>query len=261
MRLGVPPSPSVEVARARTAPLAAALAARGVAVELVFADSYDRLADLVLAGELDAAWAPPIVCARVEAAGGVTVLRAVRGGSTAYRAALVCRAGPVVDLARHAELTAAWVDENSAAGYLLARSWLAGRHIDAVRAFKRALFLGSYAAVLQAVVEGRADLTSMFASLPGAPARTALDEVDVALRARVQVFAYTAETQTDGVVLPPNPPPGALERLLQGVAALTADPQGTSALRELLGCEELRAVPVRPTSTALQALVTLPGPR
>ncbi|MBI1949290.1 MAG: PhnD/SsuA/transferrin family substrate-binding protein [Deltaproteobacteria bacterium] len=255
MRLGVPPSPSVEVARARTAPLAAALAARGVTVELVFADSYDALGDLVLTGKVDAAWAPPIVCARVEAAGGVAALRAVRGGSTSYRVALVCRAGPVVELARHAELTAAWVDENSAAGYLLARSWLAGRHIDAVKGFKRALFLGSYTAALTAVADGRADLTSMFASTAAAPARTALDEVDAALRARVQVFGYTAETETDGVVLPPNAPPTTRDRLLQGVAALTADAAGVGALRELLGCEELRAVPPRPTSPALQALI------
>lgn len=261
MRLGVPPSPSVEVARARTAPLVAALTARGVVVELVFADSYHALGDALLSGKLDAAWAPPIVCARVEAAGGVTVLRAVRGGGTAYRAALVCRVGPIVDLSRHAELTAAWVDENSAAGYLLARSWLAGRHVDAIRGFKGALFLGSYASALQAVAEGRADLTSMFASLPGAPAHSALDEVDAALRERLQVFAHTAETQTDGVVLPPNAPPDALERLLRGLAALTADARGTGALRELIGCDELRAVPPRPTSPALQALVMPPGPR
>lgn len=251
----MPPSPSIDAARARTAPILSALAARGVPVELVFAASYDELGERLLAGALDAAWAPPIVCARVEAAGGVTVLRAVRGGSTSYRAALVCRAGDPVDLARHQELVAGWTDENSAAGYLLARSWLAGRGIDAVKGFKRALFLGNYESALRAIADGRADLGSMFASVPGAPPHTTLDEVDDGLRARLHVVAYTAETQTDGVVLPPTAPPGTLERLLAGLQALTADAPGASALRQLLGCEELRAVPPRPTSPALHALM------
>ncbi len=254
MRLGVPPSPSIDAARARAAPFVAALAARAIDVELVFAASYDELGDGVLTGALDAAWAPPIVCARVEAAGGVTVLRAVRGGATSYRAALVCRAGPPIELARHAELVAAWTDENSAAGYLLARSWLAGRGIDAIRGFRRALFVGSYEAALCAVADGRADLSSMFASVPAAPPHCTLDEVDDGLRARLQVFAHTAETQTDGVVLPPGAPPDTLERLLSGLQALTADAQGASALRALVGCEELQAVPPRPTSAALQAM-------
>lgn len=250
----MPPSPSTDAARARTAPLAAALAARAVPVELVFATSYDELGDRLLAGSLDAAWAPPIVCARVEAAGGVTVLRAVRGGSTSYRAALVCRAGVTVDVTRAGELVAAWTDECSAAGYLLARSWLAGRGVDAIKGFRRALFLGSYEAALCAVADGRADLCSMFASVPGVPPHSTLDELDEGLRSRLQVFAHTAETQTDGVVLPPHAPAGTLERLLAGLQALTADALGASALRALLGCEELRAVPPRPTSTALLAL-------
>lgn len=256
MRLGVPPSPSVDTARRRAEPLAAALAARGSPVEIVVAESYASLGDLLLGDHIDLAWAPPIVCARVEAAGGSAVLRAVRHGSTSYRAGLACRAGPVVDLTKCSLLVAAWVDENSAAGYLLARSWLAARHVDAMHGFKRAIFCGSYVSALQAVAEGLADVTSVFTSVAGAPLRSTLDEVDAALRARVQIFAHTADTQTDGIVLPPGAKPRTFEGLLRTLQALHLDDVGRRALRGMLACDELRAEAPRPTSAALQAILT-----
>lgn len=256
MRMGVPPSPSADAARRRAEPLAAALSRRGTPVEIVVAESYQALGDLLLNDQVDLAWAPPIVCARVEAAGGTTVLRAVRHGSTNYRAALVCRVGAVVELANSPALVAAWVDENSAAGFLLARSWLAARHVDALSAFKRAIFCGSYFAALQAVAESLADLSSVYCSVEGAPAHSTLDEVDGKLRQRLQIFAHTAETRTDGIVLPPSARHRTFEALLGQLEGLHADAEGRRALRTLLACEELRAEAPRATSSALSSVLT-----
>lgn len=256
MRMGVPPSPSEESARQRAEPLARVLAARGVVVQMKVAPSYQALGDQLLHARVDVAWAPPIVCARVEAAGGSVALRAVRHGATAYRAALVCRAGPPLQLNRPREVVAAWVDEDSAAGYLLARSWLAGRHIDARNGFKRTVFCGSYFAALQAVADGLADVTSVYCSVAGAPPRSTLDEVDARLRDRLQIFAHTADTLTDGIVLPPGAQARNYEPILRALQGLHQDPEGRRALRGLLACDELRAEPSRPTSGALLALLT-----
>lgn len=256
MRMGVPPSPSADAARRRAEPLAAALSRRGTPIEIVVAESYQALGSLVLNDQVDLAWAPPIVCARVEAAGGSTVLRAVRHGATTYRAGLVCRAGAVVELANCPALVAAWVDENSAAGFLLARSWLAARHVDALSAFKRAIFCGSYFAALQAVAEGLADLSSVYCSVAGAPAHSTLDEVDDKLRERLQIFAHTAETHTDGIVLPPSARHRTFEALLGQLEGLHGDAEGRRALRTLLACEELRAEMPRATSSALSTVLT-----
>jgi phosphonate transport system substrate-binding protein len=256
MRFGLPPSPSAEVARTRATHLVSALAhLPEVVVEV--AESYGALGDGLISGEYAAGWAPPIVCARVEMLGGEVVLRALRGGATSYRAALVCRAGAELDWARPEELVAAWVDENSAAGYLLARSWLAGRRIDAVRGFKRALFTGSYVSALQAVADGRADVTSIFVAAEGAPAHTTLDEVDAALRGRLRIVTTVGETQTDGVVLGPNAERAALIPLLHALTVLGDSEEGADALKRMLQCDALRPAPRRPTSTALQQLLVL----
>lgn len=255
MHFCVPPSPSQDVARARVAPLARLLAALDVVVEV--APSYAALGDWLLAGRSLVAWAPPIVCARVEMAGGQVVLRAVRGGATTYRAAIVCRAEAEIDWAKTADLVAAWVDEDSAAGFLLARSWLASRRIDAIHGFRRALFTGSYVSSLQAVADRRADITSVFLSGTAEQSHSTLDEVEQSLRDRLRIAVTTGETQTDGIAIAPNADPSVLRPLLDLLAGLSAQDEGRRALKSALQCDELRPAPPRPTSLALQSLLSL----
>lgn len=255
MRLGLPPSPSHDVARANAPLLARVLSATIPDITVDVAESYGALGDELLAKTLEIAWAPPIVCARVEMAGGRAVLRAVRSGMTSYRAGLVCRVLDEPDLARPGDLVAAWVDQDSAAGYLLARSWLAARKIDALQAFKSALFVGSYVSALQAVAEKRADIASIFVTPAGAPAHSTLDEVDDALRRKLRVFATTGETQTDGVVTAPGADEARMAPIIAALSALVKDAEGAVVMKTLFACDELKKAPERPTSTALRDLV------
>ena len=229
MLFGLPPSPSHDAARAHAPTLEKVLATALPGLRVEVAASYGALGDDLLANRLSLAWAPPIVCARVEMAGGRVALRAVRGGVTAYRAGIVCRVGLEPDLALAPSLVAAWVHEDSAAGYLLARSWLKQRKIDAVHGFKRALFLGSYVAALQAVADGRADIASVYASL---------------------------ETQTDGVVVAPHTNEDDGARVVAAILEVARSDEGARVMRKLLSCDELRPAPARSTSTALRDLVT-----
>src|SRR5690242_1296531 len=90
----LPPSLGTEQAADRGARLARFLSnSMGKRVEVSVAQSYEGLAKDLLAGRTDMAWAPPFVCARVEAMGVRILVRGVRKGASTYRAALLCRKG------------------------------------------------------------------------------------------------------------------------------------------------------------------------
>src|SRR5688572_11442244 len=93
MRFALPPSVGAAAAGERARQLEAYLArAFGRPVEVVVSQSYESLARELLTGKCDAGWAPPFVCARIEAMGVRVLLRGVRAGASSYRSAIVCRA-------------------------------------------------------------------------------------------------------------------------------------------------------------------------
>src|SRR5207237_3225171 len=147
-RFGLSPSMGPE-ARER-APLLERFFTRalGKLVEVSVAQSYDALGKDVLSGKLDAAWAPPFVCARLEAMGTRVAARGVRQGSAVYRGALVCRVNKPLSLERLEGAKAAWVDRDSVAGYLLPLALLRTRGMDPSKVFFSQDFLGSYRAAV-----------------------------------------------------------------------------------------------------------------
>ena len=62
------------------------LLAPEVKVEMHVAESYGALIEDFRSGRVDAAWAPPLVCAEVEREGGRHLVQFERGGSTRFRA-------------------------------------------------------------------------------------------------------------------------------------------------------------------------------
>lgn len=258
LRFGLSPSPSADAARVHAPRLEALLKKRVPHVKVDVGESYSALGDDLLAARMPVAWAPPIVCSRVELSGGRVLLRAVRGGATSYRAGLVCRVDEARELTSSRELVAAWVDEDSAAGYLLARSWLAARHIDAVHGFKAARFCGSYVKALEAVAAGRADITSVFVSSERTSPKTALDEVRPEVRGKLRIFAFTGETQTDGVIVAPHINDDVVQPLIAALNDLHHDPDGAAVMQRLFGCDELKLTVARPaTATPLRELIVM----
>ena len=90
-----------------------------LSVEMHVAESYAALADDLRAGRVDAAWAPPFVCAQVERDGGRWLAQFERGGCTTFRAAFVCRVDHPLVLEALDGVSVAWVAPESASGYLL----------------------------------------------------------------------------------------------------------------------------------------------
>ena len=188
------------------------------APEVHVAPSYDVLTTAMLSGEATLAWAPPMVAARLEAAGAPIIVRAVRQqGASTYRGALVCRADKPVSLEALREAAtkprpgsgvqarpfkAVWVDRESAGGYLLVANWLREQGLDPDKIFAEQKFLGSYQAALGAVLAGVADVCSAFGPPP--PGVGIQVEEFVPGRAKeFKVLGFTSEAPNDGIAVGP----------------------------------------------------------
>jgi len=169
-------------------------------------DSYQRLERALLEGQVDAAWAPPLVCAVVEQAGGVVALRAIRAGTSEYGAAIVANAltGYTVSaLASLYGMRAAWVDEHSLAGYILPRHSLRHAGVDLDHTFVEHKLLGSYEACLQAIKDGVCDISACFCSGTGDHVDHGYKKVMGADAGHIRVLMLSAQAPHDGIALSP----------------------------------------------------------
>lgn len=133
-----------------------------VDVDVTVSQTYESLARNLLSGAVDAAHAPPFICASIEPRGIQIVARAVRHGRATYGSALVKKKGADVSLTKTKALRLAWVDRRSVAGYLLPVAHLrTARRLDTERHFASQEFYGSYPAALIAVLEGKADIAAV----------------------------------------------------------------------------------------------------
>lgn len=170
------------------------------AVEVEVAGSYGELESQVLGGAIDLAWAPPSICARAEPS-AAAIFKAVRFGESTYNAALVGRASDTPALDGLAGLRASWVDQLSAAGYLLPFAHLSGLGLDPAALFASQEFCGSYQGALLAVLSGRADVTAIYChGTTDAAARRTLRENVGASEIHLAPFAYTEAAPSDGLI-------------------------------------------------------------
>ena len=203
LRFALPPSLGTAEALARARGFGDHLGRQiGKSVSVVVAPDYKTLQSMVADGVVDAAWAPPFVCARLELRGLRVAVRGNRGGASSYRAALVCRRSARYELtvASLTRARAAWVDRDSVGGYLLVAALLKSKNIDPVTVFAEQKYLGSYREALKAVAEERSDVTSIFAA-PGGTYETGIQEALPEHAGAFGLVGYSAESPNDGVVL------------------------------------------------------------
>jgi len=194
--LGVPVL-AAEQTGAAAAALAATLERRlGTPVAVSVAATYSQLEDDVADGEVDFAWLPPYEASQLAAGvGAEPLLRAQRGGRTEYHAALFVRAdSPLRRVDDLAGKRVAFVHRRSASGYLAPAAYLVEHGID----FGAPLFLGTHAAVVEAVVAGRADAGATYATLRDAQA----DPPAIASASWHQLPQVTADLRPLAVVGP-----------------------------------------------------------
>jgi phosphonate transport system substrate-binding protein len=247
-RFALPPSLGSESARERADLFAAFLQrALGRGVEVHVATNYETLAKDLLSGRADAAWAPPFVCARMEAMGVRVLVRGVRrGGTSSYRSALVCRAGAGLTVDKLKGTLAAWVDRDSVAGCLLPAAFLKTQGVEPARAFTSQQFTGSYRGALEALLAGTADVTSVFCP----PASTGLtfasgveDVLGKGMGDKFELIAYTEEAPNDGVLVAMTVPSPLVELLEKSLIELNATPEGQALLRDIFNGEKFEPAP------------------
>lgn len=201
--------------------------------------TYDALAEALADGKLDVAFMSPLAYVRAEARGKVQpLLRAVRNGRTTYRAVLFSKKGGRVkdlqSLRSEKDLKVAWVDPDSATGYVYPKAFLLQVRINPVAIFVSQDFLGSHDAVCHAVDEGQVDVGATFTHDP--PSQLAPKHVDgcsTALRERVaelHVVAATDEVPNDVLAVRPEFPQDLKARIVQAAGGLITTRAGLKTL-------------------------------
>ncbi len=217
--------------------------ATGEPVQLRVAASYAALYEMVMAGALEVAWLPPLLCARLIAS-GATPRRAtlaavpVRKGAVTYRSALLVENGArFASLADISNARAAWIDRDSAAGYVFPRAFLRARGVG----FVEETFLGSAAAVCAAVADGRADVGATHvseASVTNAERmREELERQYPAARWRLRVLDITDPIPADGIVIAGHVGRDARNRICKALLTLHETEAGGTAIAGLLNAE------------------------
>ena len=181
----------------------------GVDVDVVVARDYDAIRQALVTGAVDAALAPPVVCAQVSSPGAPALarvpvpLQTVRRGHALFASAIVGRRDRRLTFTPRT-LRAAWVDPLSVCGHLLPKAWLRQQRHRLEGFFVDERFWGAYRLALQAVVDGDADICGVHV-LPGG---RALDEsIEAHLPGASGLLAAIAVTDAvpgDGVAVLPR---------------------------------------------------------
>jgi phosphate/phosphite/phosphonate ABC transporter binding protein len=210
-------------------------AATGLEIEAVGVWYYHRLLEAMDVGHVDVAWLPPILAATAMIRGlGVPFALPVRGGVTSYSTALFARQDSSIrDVRDLSGARAAWVDRQSASGYLLIRAHLRGLGIDLERAIAADRFTGSHEEVAQAVLDGSADVGASYLHLDALaerPVRAAWGD------APVRVLAHAGPIPADVIARSRRLDDKAQRRIEQALVSAHS-PRLREASRVLLGAE------------------------
>ena len=132
----------------------------GIRIEPHMARDYGELTAAFEKGSLGLAWVPPVTAARLirrQLVAPIALPR--RGGHARYRSVIIAHEDAAETLAAFPAPRMAWVDPESAAGYLTPRGQLLAQ---GVTGFASEQFFGSHNAVVDAVAIRAADLGATF---------------------------------------------------------------------------------------------------
>jgi phosphonate transport system substrate-binding protein len=211
-----------------------------VAVDVL--PNYQALREALSRGEVDAVWAPPFVCARLETRGLKVAVRGVRDGASTYRAALVCRKNEPLVLSKLKGTRAAWVDHESVGGHLLVIAMLKDKGIDPWNVFREQRFLGSYREPLVAVLDGQADVASIFAA-PSGDVATGIRDVLPEGAGSFSVVAFSDQSPNDGVVFGERVDAALRKKVSTALLAMHETDDGKQLLARMFRVERFEPAP------------------
>ena len=137
-----------------------------IEVQVFLPTEYRGLIEAMRSDTLDFAFFPPdgYVIAHREADAQV-LLKSVRNGNPFYWSAIIVRKDSgITDISGLEDKTMAWVDPNSAAGYIFPRAALVSAGIEPDDFFANQTFAGKHDAAVLAVLNGSVDAAATFAN-------------------------------------------------------------------------------------------------
>ncbi len=137
-----------------------------IEVEVFLPTEYRGLIEAMRSGNLDFAFFPPdgFVIAEREANAQV-LLKSVRFGNPFYWSAIIVREDSGIQtIADLEDKDIAWVDPNSAAGYVFPKAELTMAGINADDYFAKSVFAGAHDAAVLSVLNGSVDAAATFAN-------------------------------------------------------------------------------------------------
>jgi len=168
LRFGLTPYLPKEQMRKQFSPLAEYLSkVLNIQVKLVFSKNYSSLAQLIKQGKIELAVLSPF--AYVEAkkmhADLVPLVTHIADGSSTYVGYIVTRIGRGIENVRELkDKTFAFVDRQSASGFLYPQAYLAREGLVADEHFKKIRFAGNHAKVLEWVHKGYVDAGATYST-------------------------------------------------------------------------------------------------
>ncbi len=222
-----------------------ATAAVGEKIVPHFATSYRELAQALETGKMGLAWMPPIPAVELEENRvGVVLAVPARKGLATYHSALITRLGGPRTVKDCAGRDVAWVDAESASGYLIPRLHLASLGIDVRTFFGKEIYARTHAAVVDAVVAGRVTLGATYCNFDSSSKRVTnagWTDPDGHNARPVEMLASAGPIPNDAIVGSaklPLPLRASLTRFV-----LELQPRGKELFQQLLRATEFRVLP------------------
>jgi len=217
------------------------------------ATSYAAVIEAMGGGKTDIGWLPPLSYVLAKQKHGVELLFVVvRFGSPFYKGQIVVRADSGIQTLGDLQgKTFAYVDPASTSGHLYPKSLLASQGYNPDRFFSRVVFAGSHNAVLLSVLKGEVDGGATYDDVRATVVKSYPDVFK-----KVRVLAYTQDIPNNTVTVRKGLPPPLIQRVKEGLRALTRSPEGSEILKKVYGVEGLVDLdglfdPVRETSRLL----------
>lgn len=218
----------------------------GVQFNPVIETGYRELVSAFDRGEIGIAWMPPVATIELVEVRrtGTPLAIPARRGATVYHAALITRRGGPKTIEECRGRRAAWVQRDSAAGYLVPRLQMAAQGLDVLRFFSRELFMHSHPAVIDAVASGEADVGATYCHVePGTSgsarvSRAAWTDDDGRPLRPIEAIATFGPIPNDALVASnelPIPCRSSLTRWL-----LDLDPRARDLFERVLGAHDFR---------------------
>jgi serine/threonine-protein kinase len=235
IRFGLSPARGVDVARAQGERIASWLKKRfDREVRPVLFGDYRALVDAISEGEVDFAWMPPVSFVRAVDRGAGVVAIAQRYGRPTYESAIVVRAdSAVVDVAELAGRSIAYVDRESASGYLFAADLLGSRSCGPPTGEQH--FVGSHKAVTDAVRRKwvEAGATYLVRDPEGRVVHAGWLDAAEASSVPLRIVATTPPIPCDAIAHRPGIASGLVERLAKALVDVEGDRDGQTVLEDV----------------------------